>query len=231
MRFFVDSLIGLSLIGLLIGVLLYHRKQQRLLIDSLIALLLVGVLASVLFYRWSKKHNLERYRVVQEALSALSDQAEYQGVLASGDSGVSRFPAVMSPLWFRSGLPMNVAIPGWHPWMDVAPPGDTSEHPPDPVITDSGQAGIWYNPNLGIFRARVQEQGSELESLNLYNQLNKTTLQAIHPDPGPARQPQPLRAVLTTANATVESSSDHPDPAISDSVAPAGRAMMTRPIH
>ena len=54
MGFFLYALMGLVLLGLMIGVLLIHRKQ-RLLVDSLMILLFVGVLASVLLYNRNKK--------------------------------------------------------------------------------------------------------------------------------------------------------------------------------
>ncbi len=225
MRFLADSLIGLALLGLLIGVLLYHRKQQRLMVDALIGLLLVGVLASVILYRREQHQKNERYEAVVKALDRLHDQAEYHGVLAVRQTGRTGFPSVMSPLWFRSGLPMNVAVPGWHPWLDIAPPGDMSIHPPDPIITEQVQAGFWYNPNKGVFRARVERQWSESATLSLYNRLNQTQLLAMPISASANRQPISLWAAakLSTEIGNDLSTDDNADGT------PKGRSLMAAP--
>lgn len=196
MRFLIDGLIGLMLIGLLVGVLLLHRKQQRLLVDSLIALLLVGVLASVLLYRRHNLQLIEQYAGVQQALATLQDQVAYQAALEVGKSGDTVFPAGLSPLWFNSGLPLNTAVPGWHPWLDVAPQGDLDDHPPDPIVKQEVQAGLWYNPNRGVVRARVTDQGSDMATLQLYNRLNGSELEMLPASRDPARMPLALMSIL-----------------------------------
>ncbi len=203
MGFFIDSLIGLVLVGVLVGVLLVHRRQ-RLLVDSLIALLLLGVLASVLLYHRNKKLLDQQSQLVQQALAVLHDQIAYHAAMELGESGTTVFPAAASPLWFKTGLPMNILVPGWHPWLDVAPTGDMEDDPPDPIVTHAGQAGLWYNPNRGVFRARVQDQGSESATLTLYNKLNGTELKLLPTADRQARQPRPLILVLLEARAQAQ---------------------------
>lgn len=235
MGFFIDSLIGLVLVGLLVGVLLVHRKQ-RLLIDSLIALLLVGVLASLLLYHRNKERSNQQYQLVQQALALLHDQAAYHAAMGLGESGVSDFPAAISPLWFRTGLPTNVLVPGWHPWLDIAPSGDLEQDPPDPIMAHPRQAGIWYNPNRGVFRARVKDQGSISATLGLYNHLNGTDLAVMPTSDYQTRQPLPLMPVLLVAQAKAQArteakaqAQDQADSQGSTSVAGDGEVTTTPP--
>ncbi len=200
MNFYVNCAIAMVLISVLVGVLLYNRKHQRLIVDGLIALLLLGVLGIVLLNRREKHQLTDQYQMVQLALARLHEEALYQGTLAQAQeekSPQTRFPSWISPLWFHAeGLPMNVVVSGRHPWIDIAPQDDESDHPPDPVATQFTQAGIWYNPNQGVFRARVPSQWSESDTLDLYNMLNNTALEALPQSKDPDRQPLSLVAIL-----------------------------------
>ena len=87
--------------------------------------------------------------------------------LGQRDTRSTPFPARISPLWFDRDVPFNSLVSGRQPWIDVAPPGDMTDNPPDPVIQKAEQAGFWYNPNRGIIRARVIPQFTEVDTLNL----------------------------------------------------------------
>ena len=91
---------------------------------------------------------------------------------------------------------MNVLVPGWHPWLDVAPKGDLELHPPDPVVIGPDQAGLWYNPSSGVVRARVIDQGTDTATLKLYNEINETALVVLSTDNNLSRRPLPLMSVL-----------------------------------
>jgi hypothetical protein len=86
-------------------------------------------------------------------------------------------------------MPVNLLASADRPWIDLAPPGDLSSHPPDPLILDDQQASFWYNPTLDVFRARVAPQLSEAKTLELYNQVNGTALLAFEEAPDPSRRP------------------------------------------
>ena len=137
-------------------------NNPRLLVDGLISLLLVGVLVCVVLFHREQDKMSRHYQTVRDALAVLHEQAFYHSVLNKDDEAdVKGFPRTISPLWFRAeGVPLNATVPGRQPWLDIAPEGDDGYHPPDPVITQVDQAGFWYNPNRGIFRARVMPQWS-----------------------------------------------------------------------
>ena len=173
----------------------------RLIIDSLIALMLVGILASIMVYHREQQKLASRYQTVHRALARLHEQVVIHGALIENETGTGGYPANISPTWFSSAatsldphsdLPMNVMVPSRQPWVDVAPPGDLSDHPPDPIISRPDQAGFWYNPNRGLFRARVMPQFSEQETLRVYNMVNGTTLASLPRSGDTARRPTPV---------------------------------------
>jgi type II secretory pathway pseudopilin PulG len=175
---------------------------MRLLIDTLIALMLVGILAGIVVYHQRESRQLQRYQQVHAALAQLHEKALYQGALGDEPTTQTGFPATVSPLWFHGDLPLNVLVPGRHAWVDIAPPGDMSEHPPDPVCIKPQQAGFWYNPNRGIFRARVPEQHSESLTLAEYNRINTTYLKQLPLHYDSARRPVALQLASMTQATT-----------------------------
>lgn len=160
---------------------------MRLLIDSLIALILVTILGAVLVHYRQEQAEILRRQLVHQALSEMQEEAILHGAMEVTQTNEARFPADVLEKWFDNGVPRNVFAPAGSPWLDVAPPDDRGDQPPDPVIHDKSQAGFWYNPSRGIFRARVAAQFTEQATLDLYNQLNSTSLRAM-PKPG---QPYP----------------------------------------
>ena len=180
---------------------------MRLVLDSLIALMLVGILGAVLVHYRQQQQRLETVRFVHRSLADLHEQATYHRALATAahaddTEAIARrkqapddapFPRHISPNWFGPKLPLNVLADTRQPWIDLAPKDDLSAHPPDPVLRGMGQAGFWYNPSRGIFRARVPPQLSEQATLNLYNRVNGTALMALPQDESAQRQPRSHR--------------------------------------
>lgn len=164
---------------------------MRLIVDSLIAVMLVGILAAVLLHYRQAERELANVQFLHTSLAQLHEQAMYHAALGGADSeeGKAVFPARISPSWFNEHLPVNVLLPMQQPWIDVAPAEDMSSHPPDPVISRYDQAGFWYNPNRGIFRARVPYRFTDLQTLELYNRINGTSLLALPVDDDTSRSP------------------------------------------
>ncbi len=165
---------------------------MRLLVDTLIALMLAGILAGVLLYHRHQTAQLAEISRVHQSLARLHEQAIYHGALQVQIGEQDAAPPTISPAWFLGNLPENPLTPNAGHWLDIAPSGDTSDHPPDPVVTKSRQAAFWYNPARGIFRARVSPQFSEARALALYNRLNQTALSRLVTIDDAKRQPQAL---------------------------------------
>lgn len=162
---------------------------MRLVIDSLIVIMLLAVLGGVVMLHQSRKQGERDLAQTQQALSALHAQTAYQSTVKSAMAGHEQVLVYIEPAWFGEQLPKNQLISGDRPWLDLAPPGDLGEHPPDPIILDDQQAAFWYNPTLGVFRARVEPQLSEAKTLELYNQVNTCQLLAFDAVPSPDRRP------------------------------------------
>lgn len=122
----------------------------------------------------------------QHALQQLTERLLMEHSLLKASDQSSPMPDDIDPAWFEKHIPLNALVHDNRPWLDVAKPGDTSDHPPDPVLYDPSQACFWYNPSRGIIRARVPRQNSLNQSLDLYNRVNVTSIEINHrPEPAP----------------------------------------------
>lgn len=163
---------------------------MRLLIDTLIALMAVGLLGGVLWTRSGEADVQKNINDVREALEELRTTAAYHGALGHLSNSPAGYPVHMRPEWFPEPRPVNALLSEQQPWIDLAPPGDHAIHPPDPVATREHQAGFWYNPNVGAFRARVPADGSATRRLELYNRVNHADLAALPQSENADRTPQ-----------------------------------------
>ncbi|MEM1097256.1 MAG: hypothetical protein AAGH92_00575 [Planctomycetota bacterium] len=175
-------------------------RQVRLLIDSLVALAVVAVVGVFFLQQRSGEQTLAQEEQVRANLALLHERTAFHGALRWGqmlekdELPITKFPVEVLPEWFGGLTPSNVIAAddgqgGARPWLDVAPTDDFSEHPPDPVIVRPGQAGFWYNPNTGVFRARTPLEAGDALTLARYNRLNDTSLAALPRDTDPARRP------------------------------------------
>jgi len=185
---------------------------MRLAIDSLIALMLVAVLSGILLSHRQHTEQAVSVQGVQAALSELQTRTILHGALGETDVNEMGHPTQVSAMWFERGAPVNDLVPPEQPWIDFAPSGDFGHHPPDPVITKPTQAGFWYNPASGVFRARVLPQLSDAATLELYNKVNHASLDSLERDDRPHRQPiphvgqLPVRPTETIAGPTLPDS-------------------------
>jgi len=192
-------------------------RLMRLMVDSLIALMLAAILGGVLVYHTRHQAQARRYESVRRALASLQEQVAVHAAV-DAESGKYEFPQFIAPDWFHGAVPVNVLMPGRHAWIDIAPPGDRNDHPPDPVFNQKQQAGFWYNPSRGIFRARVPRQLTEEDTLRVYNLVNGAGLSAIPHSQDPKRRPTPMPLIRQEAQASGD-----------ESASPATRTAAARP--
>ncbi|MEO1717240.1 MAG: hypothetical protein AAFR76_09025 [Planctomycetota bacterium] len=93
------------------------------------------------------------------------------------------WPLAIDPAWFGTDdLPMNPLVDADRPWLEVAAPEQTGWQHPRPIfVVDRSTAMFWYNPALGIVRARVELQGTDGQTISLYNATNNAKLTSINP--------------------------------------------------
>lgn len=156
---------------------------MRWLIDLLIVVMLAAAVYGgwwVYTYQQRQATDLEQ---VHAALQRLHEQARYHRAMGRAEQELGlEPPPLVSEQWFGPTLPTNpyaLADGQGRPWLDIAPEGDFEPHPPDPVLTGADQAQFWFNPQLGVFRARVPAQASSRETRELYNTVNQTTLATL----------------------------------------------------
>lgn len=162
---------------------------MRLLIDSLILLMLVAIAIGVVAYRHTSDRQARDRQTVRDSLVMLREQITFHGAIEESTQDGALYPLQVHPWWFTDGQPKNPLVSQDQPWLDIAPPDDYADQPPDPLVTGPGQAAFWYNPNLGVIRARIPWQVSERLTLKLYNRTNNTSLKKLPYDPNPDRLP------------------------------------------
>ncbi|MEM6459607.1 MAG: hypothetical protein AAF710_09480 [Planctomycetota bacterium] len=166
-------------------------------VDVLVVLAVLGAAGLMVLGRQSGQPDAATAEDVRRSLARLYERASYYGALDKMSSQTrTLWPVVVRPEWFGDEPPTNGLLSGSagtphgpRPWIDVAPPGDREAHPPDPVAVRRDQAQFWYNPNVGVFRARVAPTLREDEALAFYNRLNGVTLTELLRDTDPRRKP------------------------------------------
>lgn len=91
------------------------------------------------------------------------------------------WPTTIDSAWFGGDPPRNTLVTPERPWVEIAPP--TEAHLRNPNVRIAGDwstAGFWYNPYLGILRARVPYDISDERARNLYNLVNGTSVDSIY---------------------------------------------------
>lgn len=202
--------------------------QMRFLFNSLIALMLVMILVGVLHNRFKKEQSLRDVQSVRLALKTLHETSRLHAALSDASVTDVGFSTTLSPEWFSPQVPTNVFLPASHSWVDVAPQDDMNSHPPDPIVTAPDQAGFWYNPSLGIFRARVLPQFTDAQTLTLYNRLNNTALKRLANDRISMREP--IRQTFVTPDLRHDPDTPGPAQAVNANVHQAILAPTAQPI-
>ncbi|MFM9957605.1 MAG: hypothetical protein ACKVZJ_05995 [Phycisphaerales bacterium] len=90
------------------------------------------------------------------------------------------WPMTIEPEWFGTKPPLNaLTIPGC-PWVEIASGEELLlTNPRIRVALDRNVAAFWYNPALGIVRARVGPTATDVQAVDLYNRVNATAIVAI----------------------------------------------------
>jgi len=153
MRWLLDAL-GLAMaVALLYGVIAFQRHQDDGVAD--------GVRAAS-----------ERRRVELEI--------RFRAAGRVGALNGRGWPTTIEPKWFEGTPPRNRLLPPESPWVEIATPEQAGlQDPPVRMAVNDKLAGYWYNPYLGVIKARVPVMVSDREAVELYNRINGTRLSSI----------------------------------------------------
>lgn len=173
---------------------------MRPLMDSMITVMFLTMLVGAVVYRHESTRQKLDLQAVQDGLTQFQVQLEFQGALwQAQEQEVGMYPPQVMPDWFNGGPPRNTLVSADRPWVDIAPLEDYHDQPPDPLATEPGQASFWYNPTLGVVRARVPRQDTDRLTLELYNRVNGTSLSSLPEDYDSDRAPLAWNANPVTA--------------------------------
>lgn len=156
---------------------------MRFLVNALIALMILGLLSGMVYQRNLQQQQQQRLDDVRDNVRRLSREIMLQATLRRVELTDAGYPATVDPNWFEDDLPQNSLLGAAHPWLEIAHEDHRRlEHPPDRVAADTSVARFWYNPYNGRVRARVPFAMSDASTLKLYNYINDANLGALFED-------------------------------------------------
>ena len=153
---------------------------MRTLLNILVVVMLVGILVGVVMIRSNKGIKQDQIRTARDEVHRFQRQITLQATMAEVELTAEGYPLTADPNWFYGNLPQNLLIEAGHPWVEIAGRNDRSLlHPLDLVVRDAAAAQFWYNPYKGIVRARVPADISDAIALEIYNQVNDSSLGGV----------------------------------------------------
>jgi hypothetical protein len=156
-------------------------RALRRSVDVAAALMGLGVVAVVGLYATRQVRERTQTQGIAEALREFDRTLAIQAGSKQVELTSRGWPVTVDPGWFLGSPPRNTLVPQDRPWVEVAPPDQAELLDPPLRISGSREiAGFWYNPYQGVVRARVPMAVSERKSIDLYNQVNRRTIDAIY---------------------------------------------------
>jgi hypothetical protein len=152
--------------------------MMRLAIDALVVAMVLAIIGGFVLTQRSGNQQTERLETTRDAVKRFQDEITIRSALEESD-GVHH-PASVDPAWFEGNLPMNLLIGDNAPWVEIAGSSEaTLVHPQNRIALGNRTARFWYNPVLGIVRARVPANISDAEALEWYNYVNGSALDSL----------------------------------------------------
>ncbi|MFM7133863.1 MAG: hypothetical protein ACKO0W_06050 [Planctomycetota bacterium] len=107
------------------------------------------------------------------AVSTMNAQIGMRTLLSETTLNEHGFPTSIDPSWFETGEPRNALARAEAPWVELASEAESNrKHPIVPTFRSGRGAMFWYNPSLGVVRARVPEQTTDESTRTLYTLVN-----------------------------------------------------------
>lgn len=157
---------------------------MRTLLNILVVVMLAGILVGVVMIRSNKGIKQDQIRTARDEVRRFQRQITFQATIAEVELTAEGYPVTADPNSFHDNLPQNLLIEAGHPWVEIAGRNERSFlHPLDIVVHDAVAAQFWYNPYKGIVRARVPADISDAIALEVYNQVNDSSLGGVFSRP------------------------------------------------
>ncbi len=163
----------------------------------------VTIACGVLLLTWHNQQGTDERKALEdtrEALERLDAQIKFRAAVSrTGEAGAPMpetaahdtadlattvnqrgWPTTIEVEWFGASPPINTLVPPGCPWVEVASGEELHlSNPNVRVALDRSTAAFWYNPALGIVRARVGPTATDQRAVDLYNELNATNVATV----------------------------------------------------
>ena len=150
---------------------------MRLIIDSLVLLMILGILAGAVLHFRTKQDTEYKIEQARREVQRFSSQIKLQTAMGISELTPRGFPVTVDPEWFGGDLPTNPLLGRGHPWLEIARKSHRDlKHPVIKTASDHTIAQFWYNPYLGLLRARVPARSTDVATLKIYNRVNECRL-------------------------------------------------------
>lgn len=172
---------------------------MRQLVDITALVAAVLVLAVVLAVRAGARQFDRDVQTLAAELRRFQQVLRYQAIAEDVPVNARGWPETIDPAWFDRP-PLNPLLDDDRPWVEIVPPEDAHLlHPRVRVGLDGTQSAFWYNPYLGVLRARVPPMVSDQRAAEIYNRVNGTSITSIFALP--EEDAPPAEPVVTDAGA------------------------------
>jgi len=165
---------------------------MRWLVNTIAGLLTLSLAAGVVMHNRTERRERSAVAEVRADLRRLEKEIRRRGATGLVEVNGRGWPLTLDPSWFGDDPPVNRLLPPDRPWIEIAPPEHRDYlHPIVRQSYDEHVPAFWYNPALGIVRARVPVMVSDHLATELYNRVNNVALASIFEGlPMPEREPE-----------------------------------------
>lgn len=133
------------------------------LLELVVVIVIIGVIAAIAIPRVQGFQDRARVNSAAETVRRVNMKIADEFVVGG------EFPSSLKPQWFSAGGLDHPLLPGTTGVETVA---DLALEHPDPLVWKAGDEPWWYNSINGLFRARVPPQGTQQDTIVLYNFVN-----------------------------------------------------------
>lgn len=152
---------------------------MRMIVNILIALMVFGSIALAFFIQQTKWLESDHREQLKYAIQTIQSQSMLRPVSDKVEAFDNGHAKTIDQAWFDP-VPINPLVPPNTPWLEVATEKDMKSKHPMHITVGYNRASFWYNPHLGIVRARVPQQISQQATIDMYNTINET-IYVLHP--------------------------------------------------
>ncbi|MEM7624887.1 MAG: prepilin-type N-terminal cleavage/methylation domain-containing protein [Planctomycetota bacterium] len=144
-----------------------RRLKAFSLVELIIVVVVIGLIAAIAVPRFSKASE----EASTAAMKANIDEIQKAVDLYQAEHG--DYPLTIDPAWFISQeVPPHVFSPDNPVAVEIATEVDLWNPVSISVNPENDWTGYWYNPNNGVVRSRVTDQGTAARTLLLYQKVN-----------------------------------------------------------